>query len=106
MAAQPLPKPQSLRLSRELDAKVRQFARSLAPGEATRRIPMNQALVALIEAGLSARHAETSPKEGMRLALQELDPEWSGRPLADLEPVAVKTRSGRSPVQVLLDRRQ
>ena len=100
------PKPQSLRLPREVDAEVRVFARTLTRGGSTSRIPMNKALVVLVEAGLSTLHAGPSAQEGLRLALKELDPEWSGAPLADFEPIPVATRSGMTPVEILLDRRR
>jgi len=105
MGAQPAPKPQSLRLTRDLDAQVRVFAKSIARSENAARIPMNKALLALVEAGLKSIKSDPSPKEGMLMALYELDPEWSGARLRDFEPIAVTTRSGKSPVQVLLDRR-
>jgi len=105
MTSQPLPKPQSLRLPRDLDARVRVFAKSLSRKENGARIAMNKALLTLVEAGLTSLQTDPSPKAGMLMALHELDPEWSGTRLGDFEPVAVTTLSGRSPVQILLDRR-
>jgi hypothetical protein len=105
MGAQTVPKPQSLRLPRDLDAQVRVFAQTLSRKEPGGRIPMNKALLTLVEAGLKSLQADPSPKAAMLMALHELDPEWSGGRLGDFEPVTVATRSGRSPVQVLLDRR-
>ena len=105
MASQSLPNPQSLRLPRDLDAQVRVFAKSISRKENGARINMNKALLALIEVGLKSLQTDPSPKAGMLMALHELDPEWSGARLGDFEPVAVTTQSGRSPVQVLLDRR-
>lgn len=100
-----LPKPHSLRLNRDLDNRVRAFARTLSgPGQSS-RVPLNRALIALLEAGLNSLQVAPSPKNGMLQVLQELDPEWSGNRLRDLEPLPVATRSGKSPVQMLLERR-
>jgi hypothetical protein len=105
MDGEAIPKPHSLRLSRDLDARVRAYAKSISkPGSAS-RLPLGRALVALIEAGLNSVQADRSPKDGMLLALHELDPEWTGRRLQDFEPLAVTTRSGKSPLQILEDRR-
>ena len=105
MADLTVPKPHSLRLSRDLEAQVRAYAKSLAgPGKGS-RIPMGRALVTLIEAGLKSVQAGSSPKDAMLLALKELDPEWSGRPLRDFSPLSNATRSGRNPLEILQERR-
>jgi len=101
-----LPKPHSLRLSRATEAQVRAFARTLAREKAV-RIPMGKALATLVEAGLNSLRAAASPspREGLLLALRELDPAWSGKIPQDREAIPVTTTSGRTPVEILLERR-
>lgn len=106
MDAHSLPKPHSLRLNRDLDARVRAFARTLSGPGRSSRVPLNRALITLLEAGLNAVQTIPSPKDGMRRALQELDPEWSGERLRDFEPLPATTRSGKTPVEILLERRR
>jgi hypothetical protein len=105
MVAVTVPKPHSLRLPRAIDTQVRAYALSLARHEHAARIPIGRALVTLVEAGLKSIHTATSPKNGLNLVLRELDPDWSGNPLRDVEPVAASTRSGKTPVELLLERR-
>ncbi len=101
-----LPKPYSLRLPTEVDEEVRSFASTLRSDHRLKRPPINRALVQLVVLGLKAARASRKTMPDLSEIIRELDPSWSGNQLRDIEPIKVLTKSGNTPLDVLLESRR
>ena len=78
--------------------KARFEAAGWTVGSAQAFLGISDAYMALIWEG-------ASPEELGRAALRAVDPNWSGKGLEYVKPVEVTTLSGRSPVDLVLERR-
>jgi len=67
---------------------------------------LSDAVKVLMEAGRKALQPPPADPEGFLAALRILDPSWSGSKPEFPEPPPIVTRSGSSPVDLVLARRR
>jgi|GEM_PF-3890992 len=97
--------PLAVRFSGEEREFLKRFQGHLSHTTPGAHVTLSDAVKVLVEAGRKVLQPSTNPDAFLE-ALRALDPTWTGRKPELRDPVDVQTRSGRSPVELVLARRK